>query len=212
MSETLRVLYQMAANLKAELIILQLFKGKEGDIAHIKVKKEFESFTLDLKVYLLGDEDSGKSTTLGVLVSGKPDNGKGSARNHVFRHPHEFDSGKTSCLSHRILGFDGKGKVTNNNQIGKRKLTWAQIVEASQKILTFIDVGGSKKFLRTLLQGLSSTLPDYGMLCIGADKVDTATTHDHFKLAKALDIPIFIILTKTDLVSEEQLASAVQKV
>lgn len=193
----------MAANLKAELIILQLLKGKEGDIAHIKVRKEFDSFTLDLKIYLLGDEASGKSTTLGVLVSGKPDNGKGSARNNVFRHPHEFLSGKTSCLSHQILGFDGTGRVTNNNQIGKRKLTWAQIVEASQKILTFIDVGGSKKYFRTLVQGLSSTRPDYGMLCIGADAVDTQTTHEHFKLAKALDIPIFIVMTKADLLTDE---------
>jgi elongation factor 1-alpha len=100
MEETLRVLHLMSNNLKAELIILDLLKGQEGDIAHIKVRKEFDSFTLDLKVYLLGDEDSGKSTTLGVLVSGKPDNGKGSARNNVFRHPHEFLSGKTSCLSH----------------------------------------------------------------------------------------------------------------
>ncbi len=50
------------------------------------------------------------------------------------------------------------------------------------------------------------------MLCIGADKVDTETTHDHFKLAKALDIPIFIILTKTDLLSEDQLTHAINKV
>jgi GTPase len=48
-------------------------------------------------------------------------------------------------------------------------------------------------------------MPDYGMLCIGANNVDNQTTHQHFKLAKALDIPIFILLTKIDLLSEEQL-------
>jgi len=47
------------------------------------------------------------------------------------------------------------------------------------------------------------------MLCIGADKVNSLTTHEHFKLANALDIPVFIVITKTDSLSEEELTATV---
>lgn len=117
MEETLKTLYQMASKLKAELI-LKLLRGKHGEIAFIKVWKEFSSFVLDLKVYLFGDEDAGKSTTLGVLLSGVPDNGNGSV--WKLKHKHEYEEGKQSTLQHIILGLDGKGRVTNINPSDKR--------------------------------------------------------------------------------------------
>lgn len=35
---------------------------------------------------MLGGEAAGKSTLIGVLISGQNDNGKGSARIHVHKH------------------------------------------------------------------------------------------------------------------------------
>jgi GTPase len=100
-------------------------KGFEGDIAELCVRKEeIEGIKIDIKITMLGSEGAGKSTLVGVLISGKNDNGNGSARTNVFRHKHEILDGRTSSISQHILGFDSQGEViTNQNKFGL--LTWA---------------------------------------------------------------------------------------
>jgi GTPase len=63
-------------------------------------------------VAVMGSADAGKSTLLGVLTQGQPDNGRGRARLNMFRHLHEVQSGRTSSISHEILGFDTQVSVT----------------------------------------------------------------------------------------------------
>lgn len=70
---------------------------------------------LDLRVAVLGNVDSGKSTLLGVLTQGELDNGRGRARLNLFRHLHEIQSGRTSSISFEILGFNSKGEVHGLN-------------------------------------------------------------------------------------------------
>ena len=60
---------------------------------------------------MLGNVDAGKSTILGVLTQGELDNGRGCARLNLFRHLHEIQSGRTSSISHEIMGFNDKGEV-----------------------------------------------------------------------------------------------------
>lgn len=60
---------------------------------------------------VLGPMEGGKSTLVGVLTQGELDNGRGRARLNLFRHLHEIQSGRTSSISHEILGFDAKGEV-----------------------------------------------------------------------------------------------------
>lgn len=76
--------------------------------------------------------DAGKSTMLGVLTHGELDNGRGLARQYLFRHKHEMESGRTSSVGNNILGFDADGKVVNHAVHGK--LDWAQICQASTKV------------------------------------------------------------------------------
>ena len=68
---------------------------------------------IDLRLAVLGHADAGKSTLLGVLTNGELDNGSGRARLNLFRHLHEIQTGRTSCISHEILGFDDAGRVLN---------------------------------------------------------------------------------------------------
>ena len=63
----------------------------------------------------MGNVDAGKSTLLGVLTHGELDNGRGHARQRLFRHKHEMESGRTSSVGSDILGFDGKGQVVNKS-------------------------------------------------------------------------------------------------
>lgn len=66
---------------------------------------------IDLRLAVLGNVDAGKSTLLGVLTHSELDNGHGRSRLNLFRHLHEIQSGRTSSISHEILGFDNKGEV-----------------------------------------------------------------------------------------------------
>ena len=66
---------------------------------------------IDLRLAVLGNVDAGKSTLLGVLTHSELDNGHGRARLNLFRHLHEIQSGRTSSISHEILGFDSHGQV-----------------------------------------------------------------------------------------------------
>lgn len=61
---------------------------------------------------MVGNVDAGKSTLLGVLTHGELDNGRGFARQKLFRHKHEMESGRTSSVGNDILGFDQEGKVS----------------------------------------------------------------------------------------------------
>ena len=62
---------------------------------------------------MVGNVDAGKSTLLGVLTHGELDNGRGTARQRLFRHKHEMETGRTSSIGNDILGFDRAGNVVN---------------------------------------------------------------------------------------------------
>ena len=67
-----------------------------------------DQHNIEVRVAVMGSADAGKSTLLGVLTQGQLDNGRGRARLNMFRHLHEVQSGRTSSISHEILGFDSK--------------------------------------------------------------------------------------------------------
>jgi GTPase len=52
-----------------------------GDISQIPLSKEKKFF--DVRVAVVGNVDSGKSTLVGVLTGGQLDNGRGQARSRV---------------------------------------------------------------------------------------------------------------------------------
>lgn len=64
---------------------------------------------MEIRVAVVGNVDAGKSTLLGVLTHGELDNGRGHARQRLFRHKHEMESGRTSSVGNDILGFDSEG-------------------------------------------------------------------------------------------------------
>ena len=78
-------------------------------ITTIVTKMKFFIF----RVAVVGNVDAGKSTLLGVLTHGELDNGRGFARQKLFRHKHEMESGRTSSVGNDILGFDSRGNVVN---------------------------------------------------------------------------------------------------
>eukprot|EP00743_Colponemidia_sp_Colp-15_P004948 GILK01005333.1.p1 GENE.GILK01005333.1~~GILK01005333.1.p1 ORF type:complete len:617 (+),score=118.15 GILK01005333.1:101-1951(+) len=206
LTSSLATLKQMTVNLGAEMVVLQIKPGAMGNVAQVLVRakmKDGGDQAIDLRVAVLGHVDVGKSTLVGVLTGNRLDNGKGLARMNVFRHKHEVQNGRTSSISHQILGFDTEGKVTNHNTFGP--LTWEEIVEDSAKILTFLDLAGDEKYFKTTVRGLCGQMPDYAMLLVAADVGVTPTTEEHIGIALSLAVPIFIVVTKVDIASESTL-------
>ena len=56
-----------------------------------------------------------------------------------------------------------------------------------------------------MIRGLCSHYPDYALILIDSKAGLTKTCIDHFKLAFAFSVPVIIILTKIDMVSEDDL-------
>jgi GTPase len=85
---------------------------------------------------------------LGVLVKGGLDDGRGKARVNLFRHKHEIESGRTSSVGMEIMGFDTMGKVIASEVPG-RKLSWEEIGKRAAKVISFTDLAGHERYLRT---------------------------------------------------------------
>lgn|SRR5690606_20062914 len=98
---------QAECSIICEKIIEDKSKKNEPSkkVAEILVRSMAEGEYLDVRIAVCGNVDAGKSTLVGVLTRGKLDNGRGLARTNVFVHKHELSTGRTSSISHQILGF-----------------------------------------------------------------------------------------------------------
>ncbi|XP_047198213.1 GTP-binding protein 2-like isoform X2 [Hippoglossus stenolepis] len=171
MRASLNTLHSLAEKVGADITVL---REQEVDydsddphkIVEILIRKvpDDQQF-LDLRVAVLGNVDSGKSTLLGVLTQGELDNGRGRARLNLFRHLHEIQTGRTSSISFEILGFNSKGEVVNYSE----SRTAEEICESASKMITFIDLAGHHKYLKTTIFGLTSYCPDFAMLVVSAN-------------------------------------------
>lgn len=153
---------------------------------------------------IIGNVDSGKSTLVGVLAKGELDDGRGAARLKVFNFTHEAENGRTSSIGQEIMGFDEENKwVEPERATATKNQSWGFITEHSKKLITFIDLCGHEKYLKTTLFGLVGLLPDYCLIVIGANMGITRMTREHLVIALALKIPIFVVITKVDIAPEE---------
>jgi GTPase len=171
-------------------------------IAEILVRKKVDTGNyIDLSIVVAGNVDAAKSSTIGVLISGNLDNGRGLSRSNVFNYKHEVETGRTSSVAHQIMGFRDDSSIVNENRL--RKMTWPEIVAESAKIITFYDLAGHEKYLRTTIYGFSSTYPDYAMIMIGANMGITQMTKEHISLCLTYKIPFFVIFSKIDIAPKE---------
>jgi len=90
----------------------------------------------EVRILLLGDTDTGKSTFIANLIKNKLDI-NGNAKNYVYNHKHELVSGNTSSINYYPLIFD------------------------NTKYL-FFDTPGNKRYIKTLLKMIQSI--DYNLV------------------------------------------------
>ena len=68
----------------------------------LRIPPQNVSLTAEVRCAVVGNVDSGKSTTLGVLTRGGLDDGRGRARVGLFRHKHELETGRTSSVGMEV--------------------------------------------------------------------------------------------------------------
>lgn len=133
-----------------------------------------------LAIAVAGSIDAGKSSLIGVLSSGKLDNGNGSARNLVARHPHEVETGRTSDISTRMLYCKNRNKA-----------------------ITLIDLCGHEKYLKTTTCGITGQFPDYAIVIIAANRGILRMTKEHLGILFYMRIPVILVVTRADIAPVE---------
>jgi elongation factor 1-alpha len=202
--ETLQILDEVAGKIGAKIRVLE--KAPVGDRSLVRVLVRVgreESPPVQTTIAVMGNVDAGKSTTIGTLCTGELDDGRGRSMRKIARFEHEIVTGRTSSVVVRLLGFDMDGRPINWNL--PNPLDEAQIYLSSKKVVYFVDVGGHERYLRTALRGVMARLPDYIMLVVAANSGLQVMGREHLGVGLALRIPVFIVLTKIDLVDKKVL-------
>ncbi|WP_226010422.1 GTPBP1 family GTP-binding protein [Halomicrobium salinisoli] len=157
-----------------------------------------------------GHVDHGKSTLVGSLLTGTPDDGEGSTRSYLDVQPHEVERGLSADLSYGVYGFDDDGPVRMDNP--DRKSDRARVVEEADRLVSFVDTVGHEPWLRTTIRGLVGQKLDYGLLTVAADDGPTKTTREHLGILLATDLPTIVAITKSDLVDDQRVAEVEREV
>lgn len=172
-------------------------KKEKGCVGKLMIRRRPTDVddTIETRIAVVGNVDAGKSTLLGVLVKGGLDDGRGKARVNLFRHKHEIESGRTSSVGMEIMGFDTKGDVVVSGVPG-RKLSWEEIGRRSAKVISFTDLAGHERYLRTTVFGLLSSEPNYCLLMVAANNGLIGMSKEHLGIALALNVPVMVVITK----------------
>ncbi|MGC9049441.1 GTP-binding protein [Pyrobaculum sp.] len=206
----LGVLREMARRVGASFYILRVSDGIRGKVAEVLLRiASREEPPPTVTVVAMGNVDAGKSTLVGVLTTGRLDDGNGLARSYASRYKHEVLAGRTSAVSLRLLGFSGD-KVVNHGLVDP--LDEAEVYRSSDKLVLLVDVGGHERYLRTALRGLFSSQPDYVMLVVAANSGVQKMTKEHLGIAVALGVPVFVVVTRIDIAPEEVFRRTVDEV
>ena len=165
---------------------------------------EIPPYLKEIRMAVIGNVDSGKSTLVGCLTKGIKDDGRGYARKFVFNYQHETETGRTSSIAEEIIGFKD-GKIVSAGRINEKKnVAWKEIATKSDHVITFLDLCGHEKYLKTTMYGVSALMPHYAIILIGANMGAQRMTKEHIGIVVSLGIPFFIVLTKIDISPKEK--------
>lgn len=203
MKSSMTTLKIMATQIGAYIQVLKRKILPNGrTCCEVIVRKNDTKNIEEIRISVMGSVDAGKSSLIGVLTQGELDNGRGKARLNMFRHFHEIKSGRTSCVSHEVLGFDEMGNVINYKNKYNEMMTAEKIGERSTKIVSFMDIPGHRRYMKTTIQAVSAYQPHFIALVVASGNLNQMTI-ENLQIIKAFKIPMFVVLTKCDLVSPD---------
>ena len=157
----------------------------------------------EIRLAVIGNVDSGKSTLVGCLTKGIKDDGRGYARKFVFNYQHESETGRTSSIAEEIIGFKDGKMIHSGRLTEKKNVSWKDIASQSDHVITFLDLCGHEKYLKTTMYGVSALMPHYAIILIGTNMGVQRMTKEHLGIVISLGIPFFIVFTKIDIAPKE---------
>jgi elongation factor 1-alpha len=204
-SESMDVLNLIAEEAGAHLADVETWGTRDGivGVATVEDGGSLEIAEDHLIVGTAGHVDHGKSTLVGALVTGRPDDGEGGMRSYLDVNPHEIERGLSADLSYGVYGFDDDGPVRVEDP--DRKSERAAVVESADRVVSFVDTVGHEPWLSTTIRGLLGQKLDYGLLTVAANDGPTETTREHLGVLLATDLPTIVAITKADLVDASAL-------
>jgi elongation factor 1-alpha len=211
-SESMDVLNLIAEEAGAHLANVETWGTEDGivGVATVRDGGSLEIADDHLIVGTAGHVDHGKSTLVGSLVTGRPDDGEGGMRSYLDVKPHEVERGLSADLSYGVYGFDEAGPVRVDKP--DRKADRATVVESADRVVSFVDTVGHEPWLSTTIRGLLGQKLDYGLLTVAADDGPTETTREHLGVLLATDLPTIVAITKTDLVDPDAVEETARSV
>jgi elongation factor 1-alpha len=202
--ETVAVLRLLADEAGAEVQTVQTWVVGIAEVTEAPQVHRDESHIV---IGTAGHVDHGKSTLVGSLVTGAPDDGQGATRRFLDVQPHEVERGLSADLSYAVYGHGAGGPIHLRNP--HRKDERAEVVRAADRVVSFVDTVGHEPWLRTTIRGLVGQRLDYGLLVVAADDGPTRTTREHLGILLAMELPTVVAITKTDMVTDAQTAEVV---
>jgi len=119
------------------------------------------------------------------------------------------DHGKTALV--RALTGIETDRLREEQERGLSIVLGFSWLESSQRMIDLIDVPGHENFIRTMISGATGI--DGVVLVVAANEGVMPQTREHFDIAELLGVERgLIVLTKTDLVSADELALAEEDV
>ena len=96
------------------------------------------------------------------------------------------------------MGIDESGKPMRPNETSRMRHFQA-VRAAGRRVVTFVDLAGHERYLKTTIAGLTGLQPDYALVLVGLNMGVSKMTREHLGLAAALGIPPIVVCTKIDL-------------
>ncbi len=214
------VLLELCEEASVEIVEEEQVETPKGLVGIYLLKK---LATPELKetcsVNVAGRVNSGKSSLIGALVTGRPDDGKGRARSFLLTHPQEITRGQTADIHLSFLGFDDKGNAIHpSNPLNKEEC--ARILDQSKRIVTFFDAPGHREYSKTMIRSILGADAQYGLVLVpgpeeaalirqeesntGIPRLDEIT-REHLILMSSQQAPFFVVVSKIDKTRAEDL-------
>ncbi|MBI5679795.1 MAG: GTP-binding protein [Methanobacterium sp.] len=210
MEESLFVLKNIAQEIGSVILNLDKYPGDNGTVAQALIGKKNNVKKDHMLVGVAGHVDHGKSTLIGTLTTGNLDNGSGRTRIFLDLQKHEIERGLSADLSFAIYGFCNGETLRVKNPLNKKEK--AKLVENCDKVISFVDTVGHEPWLRTTIRGIVGQKLNYGLVTVAANEGPTHITKEHLGIIMAMELPVIIAITKTDIVTDETVKEVKEKV
>jgi GTPase len=147
------------------------------------------------------------------MTRGCFDDGNGLARMQIVRHRHEIENGgRTSSMSEHMVGVTEDGSFMSLDMIGECDQLEDDVEPECQRLITFSDLAGHKKYLKVTASGLASQFPDYAILVVDSGRGVQEMTKEHLKIVTALEVAVLVVMTKTDVATDERIQQSIKEV